>query len=186
MHGLIAVLLLGLAETIARLCSFSLVLPLPLDRRMITWFSPATTVQVVGGMWFGMWGVLAGTLFPVVGGFINGEPALSLLLIPTNVIQSLAPVWVFRRWRLDPRLTTLTDWVAFILVTGLLMNIPAAIWETTVRWALGVHSGPWWVIFLTSYIIGHGVPPALMGAVILKALSGVVVKSRVFCKGWWA
>lgn len=185
-HGVISVLLLGLAEVIARLCSFPLTLPLPLGKFMQTWLSPATTVQVVGGMWFGMWGVIGGTLFPVVGGFINREPIVSLLLIPVNVIQSLTPVWVFRRWRLDPRLTTLTDWVVFILVTGLLMNIPAAIWATAVSWSFGGYSGSWWIIFLVSYIVGHGTPPALLGAVVLKALSGVVIKSKIFCKGWWA
>jgi hypothetical protein len=153
---------------------------------MVTWFSPATTIQVVGGMWFGMWGVVAGILFPAVGYLINGEPVLALLLIPVNVIQSLTPAWVFRHWKLDPRLTTPTDWVVFVLVTGLLMNIPAAIWVTAVHWGLGLHSGSWWIIFLVSYIVGHGVPPALLGAVVLKAFSGIVMKSRLFCRGWWA
>lgn len=184
-HGVISVLLLGLAEVIARLCSFPLTLPLPLGKFMQTWFSPATTVQVVGGMWFGMWGVIAGTLFPIVGGFINREPVMSLLLIPVNIIQSLAPVWAFRHWRRDPRLLTLADWVVFILVTGLLMNIPAAIWVTAVYWRFELLSGSW-IHFLASYIVGHGIPPALLGAVVLKALSGVVIKSRTFCKGWWA
>jgi hypothetical protein len=182
-HGLIAVLLLGLAEVIARLFSFPLTLPLPFGKRLLTWFSPATTVQVVGGMWFGMWGVIAGTLFPVLGGFINGEPVLSLLLIPVNIVQSLAPVWAFRCWKLDPRLITLTDWLVFILVTGLLMNIPAALWTVAAYRTVGIaHS--WW--FFASFVLGHGLPPTVLGAILLKVLSGVVVESRLFCKGWWA
>ncbi|HIE39407.1 MAG TPA: hypothetical protein EYH30_09240 [Anaerolineales bacterium] len=185
-HGVIALVLLILAIAVSRLCSFSLVLPLPLGKFMLTYFSPATTVQVVGGMWFGMWGVIAGMLFPVIGGFIGGQPlVVNLLLIPVNIVQSVAAVWVFRRWRRDPRLATFADWVVFILVVGLLMNIPAAIWVTAVYWRFGIASGSW-IIFLVSYIIGHGLPPAVLGAVLLKAFSGVVVRSRVFCKGWWA
>lgn len=185
-HGLIAVLLLALALVISWTCSFSLVLPLPLGKFMLTYFSPATTVQVVGGMWFGMWGVVAGTLFPLVGGLIGGQPVVvNLLLIPVNILQSLAPVWAFRHWRRDPRLTSLADWVMFVVVTGLLMNIPAAMWVTAVYWHFGVMSGSW-AIFLVSYIVGHGLPPMVLGAILLRALSGIVVRSRLFCKGWWA
>jgi hypothetical protein len=163
-HGIISILLLGLAVAIALLCNFSLVLPVPVGKFLFTYFSPATAVQVVGGMWFGMWGVIAGTLFPVVGSLIEGQRvAVNLLLIPVNIIQSLAPVWVFRRWKLDPRLITLVDWAVFILVTGLLMNIPAALWVTAVYWRLGVADGSW-VAFLASYIVGHGLPPVVLGA----------------------
>ena len=61
------------------------------------------------------------------------------------------------------------------LVTGLLMNIPAAVWVTAVYWGFGVHSGSWWIIFLASYMVGHGLPPAVLGAILLRALSAVVI-----------
>ena len=125
-HGLIAVLLLGLAEVIARLFSFPLTLPLPFGKRLLTWFSPATTVQAVGGMWFGL---------------------------------------------------------VFILLAGLLMNIPAALWTVAAYRTVGIARG-WW--FFASFVLGHGLPPAVLGAILLKTLSGVVVESRLFCKGWWA
>lgn len=188
-RGVVSIVLLGLGLGITMLSPFSPVFRVPGGRFFGTYFAPATAVQVVGGMWFGMWGVIAGTLFPVVEGFIKGQlVTANLLLIPANILQSLAPVWAFRHWKLDPRLTSPTDWVVFILVTGLLMTIPAAIWSAAVYWVFGLASGSWkpFVYIVISDAIGNGVPAVVLGAILLKTLSGVVIRSKAFCKGWWA
>ncbi|PTL84835.1 hypothetical protein [Vitiosangium sp. GDMCC 1.1324] len=71
----------------------------------ISQFWPGIMVQVVGGIWFGGWGVLAGAIFPIFVNLLSGGGAVHVLgFIPANFVQGLIPALAFRHFHMSPRI----------------------------------------------------------------------------------
>jgi hypothetical protein len=152
------------------------------------------TIQVVGSLWFGLWGVLAGGLFPIISWMLNGTlPYVSLIYFPANVVQGLLPLAAFKYLNHDPRLRTSKDLVVYILSGAILNNILGSLVAVA---ALEVANVPHDMVgggislqhshFITAWTVGNAVPALVFGIILLKVLSPIVVKHRSFCKGWWA
>ena len=153
----------------------------------VTGFWPGVAVQAVGGIWFGMWGVLAGALFPFISNSLAGAPLyVSVAYFPSNFIQGFLPAWVFRAFKVDPRLRTGRDWVHFIWSAVVVNNFRGGLWAVTALQWFGLITVASVPLFFSGWVIGNGVPALVFGAILLKALSPVVIRHRVFCKGWWA
>src|SRR5262245_3318954 len=68
-------------------------------------FAPATAIQVVAGIWFGGWGVLAGMLFPAIVRSFTGPDNLPGRVLVDLILCGLPALW-FRVTSSDPRLDT--------------------------------------------------------------------------------
>ncbi|MFB6355577.1 MAG: hypothetical protein ABEJ65_03565 [bacterium] len=155
----------------------------------VTFFWPAIAIQIVGGMWYGVWGgVIAAGLFPVLSNMIGGgtPPQVSLLWIPANVIQGMTTGIVFRQFNFDPRLREIKDYAAFIIVGGILSNIPGAFYGPWIGKMFGLFTQKSYFIAVLAWFIGNSTCALVFGIVLLKALSPIVVKTRTFCKGYLA
>lgn len=158
----------------------------PLDYG-VNYFWTGIVVQQVGGIWFGAWGVIAGTIFPFFSNAVSNTPLLiSLSYAPANFIQSFLPAWLFRKLRLNPALESGLDYFYLFLVM-VVSNLIGALWSVVVVLngfdLLGSGS---MIRYIWGWIGGNMVAGIVFNFIILKFISGLVIKSKVLVKRWWA
>jgi len=151
-------------------------------------FWPGQAIQAVGSVWYGMWGGLAAFIFPLISNAMSGSAPLpvSLAYIPGNFIQGIAAGWVFRQYKLDPSLKSLNDWLGFTVVGILAANAFGALWGTIVLRMFGLITADAHLVSWAGWFLGNSVASWVLGALLLKFISPLVVKTKAFCKGYWA
>ena len=150
-------------------------------------FWTGIVVQQIGSIWFGAWGVIAGAIFPFFSNSIAGTPFyVSLAYLPANAIQSFLPAWVFRRFKLDPRMKSGKDGL-FLFLAMVVSSIIGALWSVLVVLKgfdlLPPGSVP---LFIWGWFGGNVVAGTVFNFILLKALSPIVIRTTAFVKKWWA
>lgn len=150
-------------------------------------FWMAMTLQVAGGVWFGGWGVLAGTLVGVLSNYFNLDlPAYTWGYVPANAFQSALTAWVFRRWKLDPRLPSWKELAIFCAVAVVLANLGGATLAAGALYAFESLPDPENPArFLADWMLGNGLPCLIFGPLLMRAFSPQIAGSPFFCKRWW-
>jgi hypothetical protein len=153
----------------------------------VNFFWTGIAVQQVGPIWFGGWGVLAGTIFPFFSNAVAGTPFyVSAAYIPANLIQAFLPAWVFRRFKLDPRLRSTRDY-GFLIASMLISSAFGALWSTlVVLRSFGLLTADSVPLFVFGWFAGNVIAGLIFNTILLKALSGVVIRMPAFVKKWWA
>jgi integral membrane sensor domain MASE1 len=154
----------------------------------VTAFWPAQAIQSVGSIWYGMWGGIASFVFPMISNAISGSAPLpvSLAYIPGNLLQGMMAGIAFRMFQADPRLRTKRDWMIFIVFGVLLCNAIGAAWGSTVLRVFGLISPASHVTVFFGWMFGNSVPSFVLGALLLKFLSPLVIQTKTFCKKYWS
>jgi hypothetical protein len=94
----------------------------------VSQFWPGAMVQVVGSVWFGGWGVLAGTVFPIFTNLLTGGSTANVLgFIPANLVQSLIPALAFHRFHVPPRIPGWRGVAFYALWGGIVPNTVGAV-----------------------------------------------------------
>lgn len=181
-HIVITALLIGIGFVVGAFGSISF--PLGFG---VNFFWTGIAVQQVGAIWFGGWGVIAGAIFPFFSNAIAGTPFyVSMAYIPANAIQAFLPAWVFRRFKLDPRMKSGRDYL-ILLVAMIISSALGSLWSVLVVLRafdlLVAESVP---LFLWGWFGGNLVAGIVFNFILLKALSGVVIRTPAFVKRWWA
>jgi len=181
-HIVIAALLIGIGAVVGAFGSLSF--PLGFG---VNFFWTGIAVQNVGAIWFGMWGVIAAALFPIISNGIAGTPVyISLAYIPANAVQALLPAWGFRYFKADPSLRTGRDYL-ILLATITISNIFGALYSPlVVLKGFGLLTAESVPLFIWGWFGGNEVAGIILNIILLKALSSVVVRTKAFVKGWWA
>jgi hypothetical protein len=181
-HIVITALLIGIGAVVGAFGSFSL--PLGFG---VNFFWPAIAVQNVGGIWFGAWGAIAGSLFPIISNGITGTPVyVSLAYIPANFMQAFLPALAFRYFKADPTLEEGRDWAIF-LISITVANIFGALYSPlVVLRGFGLLTAESVPVFIWGWFAGNEIAGIIFGVILLKALSGVVMETNAFVKRWWA
>lgn len=153
----------------------------------VNFFWTGIAIQQVGPIWFGAWGVLAGAIFPFFSNAVAGTPFyVSAAYIPANFIQAFLPAWAFRYFKLDPRLRSVRDY-AFLIGAMIVSSALGALWSTLVVLRsfdlLTADSVP---LFVFGWFAGNVLAGLVFNIILLKALSGVVIRMPAFVKRWWA
>ncbi len=151
-------------------------------------FWPGQAIQSVGTIWYGGWGAIAGIVFPMISNSISGAVALpiSICYIPGNLAQSAIGAWAFRKFDCDPRLKTTKDWVVFLVFGTVIANAIGAAEGNLVLYLFGMITAEAIPVSFVGWFVGNTVASAILGIIMLKFLSPLVMKSRTFCKGLWA
>ncbi|MCD4674252.1 MAG: hypothetical protein K8R77_16440 [Anaerolineaceae bacterium] len=181
-HIVITALLIGIGFVVGAFGSISF--PLGFG---VNFFWTGIAVQQVGAVWFGIWGVIAGAVFPFFSNAIAGTPFyVSLAYIPANAVQAFLPAWVFRKFKLDPRLKTKRDYLYFFGAM-LVSSAFGALWSTlVVLRGFGLLTTESLPLFIWGWFGGNVVAGVVFNFVLLKALSGVVIRTPAFVKRWLA
>ena len=181
-HFVMAALFTGIGVVVGTFGS----LAIPLG--YITAFWPGQAIQSVGSIWYGGWGAIAGTVFPLISNSISGAAPLvvSLAYIPGNFVQSALGGVAFRLFKADPQLTSLKDWLVFTFFAIILANIVGAGWGCGVLYVFHLISPGALLVTFIGWFLGNTIASWVLGAVMLKFISPVVIKSKAFCKRVWA
>ena len=155
------------------------------DSTAIVSFWPAAALQVVYSIWFGIYGVIAGIIGPMLGNGLVGESPL--MFIVANAVQSsLAGLW-FRYRKLDPRLRSRRDWVGAILVgcilshlLGATLGVTEAYFRSTADYELSFWTGK-----LLSWLAGNALPCIILVPALLMSGSAIIVRGPIFCESFW-
>lgn len=147
---------------------------------------PASALQIVFSIWFGVYGAIAGIIGPILGNSLVGNSGL--LFIPANAFQSCFTGLLFRYCKLDPRLRSLRDWASLILLGCVAGNIIGAVFGVTESYIrnphlieVGVEAGFWTSKFMM-WSIGNTLPSLLLAPALLKVVSPIVVRGPLFCR----
>ncbi|MFA6521932.1 MAG: ATP-binding protein, partial [Candidatus Gracilibacteria bacterium] len=114
-----ALLLVG--TIIATLGSISL----PVGNR-ISNFWPAVVIQVLGGLWFGRAGILAGIVFPLFSNYVIGGNIIQIIsFVPANCMQAALPFMLYRLFNKKPLINDFHD-ISFYLFFAVIIPMFAA------------------------------------------------------------
>ena len=151
-------------------------------------FWPGQAVQAVGSVWFGYWGGIAGALFPLISNLLSGSAPLpvSIAYLPANFVQSMAAGWAFRIFKGDPRLRSGRDWLIWIGIGVLAANLVGSLWGSNVLVFFGLITRSVWLKVWAGWFVGNTIPSLILGSLLLKFVSPLVLNMRAFCKGYWA
>lgn len=181
-HIVVLALLLGIGFVVGAFGSISF--PLGFG---VNFFWTGIAVQQVGSIWFGAWGVLAGTIFPFFSNGIAGTPLyVSAAYIPANAVQAFLPAWAFRKFNADPRLTSVRDYG--ILLTSMLFSsaFGALYSPLVVLRSFDLLTTDTLQLFIWGWFGGNVIAGLVLNFVLLKTLSPVVIRTAAFVKRWWA
>lgn len=154
----------------------------------ISAFWPGQAIQAVGSIWYGMWGGIASAVFPLISNSISGSAPLpvSLAYIPGNLAQGIVAGWAFRQFKADPRLKSVKDWIIFTIWGIIVANIIGAGWGSTVLRMFGLITPKAHLTVFIGWFLGNSVISWILGVIMLKYISPIVIKTKTFCKGYWA
>jgi hypothetical protein len=153
----------------------------------VNFFWTGIVVQQIGSIWFGAWGVIAGAIFPFFSNAIADTPFyVSLAYLPANAIQAFLPAWVFRRFKLDPRMKSGKDCL-YLFLAMVASSIIGSLWSVLVVLKgydlLPTGSVP---LFIWGWFGGNVIAGMVFNFILLKALSEIVIRTKAFVKRWWA
>lgn len=152
----------------------------------ITYFWPAIIIQLIGGLWFGIYGVAAGVLFPIISDLAVGTPLfLTIMYIPANFIQSFLPVWSFRRFEADICLRRAKDQLIFLIFGVFLTNVFGALWGSFSLVIAGYIPFEEMTRYFVAWFIGNTIPALVLGELLLLTLSPYVKKSGLYIRYWF-
>jgi integral membrane sensor domain MASE1 len=151
-------------------------------------FWPGQAVQSIGAIWFGWWGGIASGLFPMISNALSGSAPLpvSLAYLPGNILQGMFAGWAFRQFKAHPSLESGRDWGIFALWGAIVPNLVGAAWGSTVLRMFGLITPAAHFTTFAGWFIGNTIPTLILGGLILKFVSPLVIQSKAFVKGYWA
>lgn len=181
-HVVIMAVFIGIGIVVGTLGS----LAVPIG--FVSAFWPGQAVQAIGGIWFGIWGVIAGMFFPFISNSLSGSAPIpvSAAYLPGNLVQSALAALAFRWFDADPRLRTARDWLVWIIPGVLIANFVGAFWGTYVLSWFGLITESARVTALFGWWLGNSIPSLIFGSIILKYVSPMVMHTKSFVRGWLA
>ena len=184
--GIIHIVMLALFTGIGIVVGTFGSLAVPLG--FVSAFWPGQAVQSIGSIWFGGWGAIAAGLFPLISNSLSGSAPLpvSVAYLPANILQGLIAGWAFRNFKADPRLLNGHDWRTWITWGSIVPNLVGAGWGSTMLVAFGLITQAAQLTTFLGWFIGNTIPTVVLGSLILKYVSPLVMRSKAFCKGYWA
>lgn len=184
--GIVHVVMLALFTGIGIVVGTFGSLALPVG--FVSAFWPGQAVQSIGSIWYGWWGGIAAALFPLISNSLSGSAPLpvSIAYLPANLLQGMIAGWAFRKFMADPSLKDGRDWGIFILWGAIVPNAIGAGWGSTMLVAFGLITQAAQLVTFFGWFVGNTIPTIILGGLILKFVSPLVVKTKAFCKGYWA
>jgi integral membrane sensor domain MASE1 len=106
--------------------------------------------------------------------------------MPGNFLQGILAGFAFRYFKADPRLLSKKDWLIFVLFGVVGCNLIGAGWASIVLKNFGLISPASYLKVFAGWFLGNSIPSFILGVVLLKFISPIVIKTKAFCKGYWA
>lgn len=149
---------------------------------------PTVGLFATAGIWFGAWGVLAS----YIGNTISAMSALGLIVSAaqsiSTIFQALIPAWAFKFFKADPRLKTSRDLTIFMVFGVLVPGFVSTLIAPPIWYIFGLVPNPeaLFYVMMPGWFLSNVVITPIIAIPLLKAVSGAVMKSRAYVRGWLA
>ena len=144
---------------------------------------PAAALEVVFGVWFGLWGGLASYLGLLIAGTLGGwfPLHLGLILSSSDFLLAFLPALFFHLVKLDPELTRVRDVILFIVGSVIVGSVPGSIIYNYINFKLGVLPtiDAFWVAII-GWNLGNLIVIPVIGIPLLKTLTRFVRRSGLY------
>ena len=145
---------------------------------------PASSVQMLASIWFGFWGLPACMLGGLVFHFIHGQSFVVALAISFgDLLTGLIPALLFRYLHLNYNLSTVRDWMLFLIGGILITPLPSALIGMTV---LTLSNIVQWTSFWAGFgywVSGAYFTNILVVSLALPLLSPLLTKKHLIILG---
>jgi integral membrane sensor domain MASE1 len=146
----------------------------------------AVAFMIVFTLWFGAWGAIAAYLGCIIGSGLSYVPfSVNLYWSLADLWQVLIPLFAFKAFHADVGLKTKRDFLIY-LVFGVLLNcLIGAIWGSTMLAVGGVYEWSEVGKAFTSWFVGDIIVVIVITTLLLKYVTGYIVKSGLYVKNYW-
>ena len=86
----------------------------------------------------------------------------------------------------DPRLKSTKDWAVYIIFGIIIANAIGAAEGNLVLYSFGIITSEAIPLSFFGWFLGNSVASGILGVIMLKFLSPLVMKTKTFCRGVWA
>jgi len=152
----------------------------------ITYFWPAAALQTVSGIFFGLWGILAGVAFPIVSNALTDSSwAHTIGFIPANIVQCSLPLLVMRKFNISPNLKRMRDVLLFITGCTILPNVLGSVVGCGILYMSGYVNNNielWDLIFV--WIVGNIPSSMVFGFLLVKVITPVLKGCGLYYEGF--
>jgi hypothetical protein len=139
----------------------------------------AVSLYVVGGIWFGVWGILGACIGMIIGNSIGGMPISIVLLFQIcTVFEVFLPMLAFRYFKCDPRARDVKSIVVFVLFGALVNSLIGSFWSA---WyvLLGQTAPKFWLVAVfPGWFGGEAIGRTIIGLIALWVLSPFIMRFR--------
>lgn len=146
---------------------------------------PAAALEVVCGVWFGLWGGVAAYLGVLIAGIAAGwfSPQLGLVLGIGDFVLAVIPGLMFRLFSFNMELARVKDIIA-LLSSAMLASILGSLFYNGINLWIGVlqNSRAFWLGVL-GWNIGNFVVVTILSIPLLRLLSNLLDRSGFVVKG---
>jgi len=153
----------------------------------MSYFWPAATVQSVCGVFFGMWGVMAGALFPSFSNAMtDGTTSHIVWLIPANFIQSFIPLYIKQIFKFLPYELNRKTVYSFIFGCAILSHVLGGMLGCVSLYIMGdVHNQAEFMTTLKTWLIGNIPCSIVFGILLLKTVGPILKDCNLYYEGYF-
>jgi len=146
----------------------------------------AVAFMIVFTLWFGAWGAIAAYLGCVIGSGIGYVPfSVNLYWSLADLWQVLIPLVAFKAFHADIGLKTKRDFLIYLVFGWFLNCLIGAIWGSTMLAVGGVIGSGEVLKTFTSWFVGDLIVVIVITTLLLKYVTGYIVKSGLYVKNYW-
>ena len=147
---------------------------------------PSYWFQYPFGVWFGVWGILGTYIGTVLAGLVTGTSLVASLIFKfADLINAFVPALMFRVFKIDPSIKKRRSALAAWLVSGI-TAIPSALFAVYSMFYLGWIPSTAVPLMIVFWLQSMWTYDALFILIVLRYASPVVVRTRLYCRGWTA
>ena len=178
----VTLVLVGAGILLGTLGTFSL----PIGRG-VSQFWPGIVVQVDGGIWFGAWGALAATIFPVFTNILTGGSIANVVgFLPANFAQGMLPCWAYRRFGMEPDAPGWRGFRFYVIWGALLPSLAGAGLGIAALAAFGEVAGGADFLYLAGiWAIANALGSLVLGWPMLRVLTPILREAGLLVPGYW-
>jgi hypothetical protein len=146
----------------------------------------AIALMIPFTLWFGAWGAIAAYAGCVLGALGSMPFGVNLYWSLADLWQVLIPLFAFRMLQADAGLKTKRDFLIFLVFGCLINNVVGAVWGPVMLAAGGVAAWSDTAYTLLTWFAGDAVVTLVIGFLLLRFLTGYIVKWHWEVKKYWS
>jgi len=146
----------------------------------------AVAFMIAFTLWFGAWGAIAAYLGCIIGSGLSFVPfSVNLYWSLADLWQVLIPLVAFKGFHADIGLKTKRDFFIYLIFGWLLNCLAGAIWGSTMLAVGGVYGWSEVAKTFISWFVGDLIVVIVITTLLLRYVTGYIIKSGLYVNNYW-